>query len=339
MIINNIQEISREDAIKAGVNLDTVKVCETIRKLAKLDRLSFDDLDRDHRSGLNRHLLSYLEYCKVNPHEYIRSYFSNIQPYMLERRKDQERKETFVCVIDKLYSVSIYIKVDKKQFEEMVISFHEDNIRGIAKTNDLIKNNTNNLVPIFAESIGSYSPETKKCSINLIAQRGLKELPISITGVKCGKVFIVRERDISNQFVDYCNEYVRDLYTSNLDIDFNRIDVFTMLQQISFTSYGRDTFSTISLLIDSLIVQNDSISKSVADFALLTFSQNLVLTKEQANELCCLLEERYKVTSIKGIDAILRRVELSVKGEREEDVLTEIIESSTANETNEEQEI
>lgn len=131
----------------------------------------------------------------------------------------------------------------------------------------------------------------------------------------------------------------RDLYTSDLDIDFNQIDVFTMLQQISFTSYGKDTFSTISLLVDSLVKQKDSISKSVADFALLTFSQNLVLTKEQADELCSLLEERYRVTSIKGIDSILRRVELSIKGEREEDLLAEIIDSADNSETNDEKEI
>lgn len=132
---------------------------------------------------------------------------------------------------------------------------------------------------------------------------------------------------------------MRDLYTSDLDIDFSQIDVFTMLQQISFTSYGKDTFSTISLLIDSLVTQKDSISKSVADFALLTFSQNLVLTKEQADELCGLLEERYRVTSIRGIDSILSRVELSIKGEREEDLLTEIIDSADNSETNDEKEI
>ena len=58
------------------------------------------------------------------------------------------------------------IIISKK--EEMVISFHEDNVRGIAKTNDLIKNNTNALVPVFADSIGSYDEETGKCNIHFI---------------------------------------------------------------------------------------------------------------------------------------------------------------------------
>lgn len=329
MIIQNIDSITREQAMQAGVNLDTVKVCDTIRKLAKLDRLTFEDLDREHRSGLNKHLLGYLEYCGVDPHQYIRNYFMHLQPYMLERRKDQESKNSFVCVIDKLYRVSIYIKVDKTQYQEAVISFHEDNKRGIAKSNALIKNKTNILVPIFADSIGSYSEQTGKCSVNVIMQRGLKELPLSIVGVKCENVFIVKEQDISSQFLDYCNEYIRDLYTSDLDLDFDKIDVFSVLQQISFTSYGKDLFSSISLLMDSLIVQKDAISKEVADFALLTFAQNTKLTQEQADELCDLLEEKFKVSSIKNIDSILRRIEHAIKGEEEESVAEILIKSTS----------
>ena len=81
-----------------------------------------------------------------------------------------------------------------------------------------------------------------------------------------------------------------------------------MLQQISFTPYGKDTFSSISLLIDSLCVQHDYISKSVADSALVTFVQTLKLTNEQKKELNDLLDKKYMVTSIKGIDLILTRI-------------------------------
>ena len=59
---------------------------------------------------------------------------------MIERRKDQEKKKSYICVIDNMYRISVYIKVDKSFGEEMIVSFHEDNIRGVAKTNALIKN-------------------------------------------------------------------------------------------------------------------------------------------------------------------------------------------------------
>lgn len=40
----------------------------------------------------------------------------------------------------------------------------------------------------------------------------------------------------------------------------------------------KDIFSSISLLIDSLVIQTDANSKQVADFALITFVQSLNLT-------------------------------------------------------------
>jgi len=48
--------------------------------------------------------------------EFIKEYLSNLQPYMIIRKLQQESKESYVCVIDTLYSVSVYIKVDNKQF-------------------------------------------------------------------------------------------------------------------------------------------------------------------------------------------------------------------------------
>lgn len=305
-----MREITEDEAEKIGVNLTMVGICRTLRKLAKLNRLKLDDTV--HRSGLNQHLFHYIAYCGQTPLEYVRTYLSNLQPYMIERRKDQEKRRAFICVIDNMYRVSVYIKVDKTFGQEIVVSFHEDNIRGVAKTNDLIKNQSNRLVAVFADSYGSIEKNTGNVSLHILAQRGMKVLPLDVIGFKCKDVFIVRETDINQQFVNYCNEYIRDLYTSNLDLDFDSIEVFSMLQQISFTSYGRDTFSSISLLIDSLTTQHDAISRQAADFALVTYAQSLQLTEEQKAELTELLEEKYKVTSIKAIDDILYRVKTAL---------------------------
>lgn len=82
-----------EKAKELEICLDTVKVCEKIRKLSKLDRLLFEDFDRGHRHGINRHLLGYLKYCGVDHHEHIKEYFSDLQPYMIERRKMMVSKD------------------------------------------------------------------------------------------------------------------------------------------------------------------------------------------------------------------------------------------------------
>ena len=303
MTKNNLgmREITVAEAEKLGIDLSMAKICRILRKLAKLDRLKLDETE--HRSGLNKHLFHYIEYCGETVLEYVKNYLSNLQPYMIERRKDQEKKKSYICVIDNMYRISVYINVDKSFGEEMIVSFHEDNIRGVAKTNALIKNKRNRLVSVFADSYGSIDMQNGNVSVKVLAQRGMKVLPLDIIGFKCKDMFIVREADINN---------IRDLYTSNLNLDFDKIEVFSMLQQISFTSYGRDTFSSVSLLIDSMVSQPDAISRQAADFALITFVQSLQLTDEQKKELVELLNEKYMVTSIRGIDDILYRVKTAL---------------------------
>ena len=129
-------DMTYEEAQEKGVDTSMINVCKKLRNLAKLDRIKLDETE--HRSGLNKHLFDYIEYCGHDVLEFVKQYLSNLQPYMIERRKDQEPEKSFICVVDNLYRVSVYIKVNAKQFEEVVVSFHEDNIRGVAKTNDLI---------------------------------------------------------------------------------------------------------------------------------------------------------------------------------------------------------
>lgn len=304
--MNDIKQ-NYSDLKENGINTSMIKSCKKLRQLAKLNRLRLDD--SEHRTGLNKHLFEYIQYCGLDVLTFIRQYLSNIQPYMIERRKDQEKVKSFLCVIDNLYRISVYIKVDSQQYEELVISFHEDNKRGVARSNTLIKKNTQRYIPVFADSILSKIENENKYVIKVLVQRGLKVLPIELPAVKCQDIFIVEERHIDSQLILYSEDYIKDLYTSDLELDYDKIEVFSMLQQISFTPYGNDTFSSISLLIDSFCIQPDSISRQVADFALVTFTQNLKLTIEQQNELKYLLRQKYMVSDIKKIDIILQRVE------------------------------
>ena len=159
-------EISQEQLISLGIDVSNIGICRKIRKLAKLDRIKLDE--NTHRSGLNKHLFDYLDYCGLDKLEFIKGYLSRLQPYMLERRRDQEHKESITCVIDNLYRVSLYIKVDNTQFEEVIVSFHENNIRGIAKTNSLIKKDDQRYVPVFADTILSHVEDSPKYVVKAI---------------------------------------------------------------------------------------------------------------------------------------------------------------------------
>lgn len=300
-----MDELTYETLESKGIDTSMIRVCKKIRNLTKLDRIKLDD--SQHRSGLNKHLFDYIEYCGLDTLAFIKRYLSNLQPYMIERRKGQEPYKSFICVIDNLYRISIYIKVDAKQFEEIIISFHEDNKRGIARSNK-IQSIQSKYVPIFADSILSKVENENKYVLKVFAQRGLMELPLEIVGFKCKDIFVVDRKSIDIIFISYCNDYIKELYTSDLNLDYDRIEVFSVLQQLSFTSYGKDTFSSISILIDSLNVQSDYISRQAADFALVTFVQSLKLTQEQQDDLKNLLDTKYLVSDMKGIDIILQRI-------------------------------
>lgn len=289
-----------------GIDTSMIKVCRKLRALARLDRITLDT--STHRSGLNQHLFEYIEYCGLDTLTFVKTYLSNLQPYMIQRRKDQESLKSYLCVIDNLYKVSVYIKADTKQFEEIIVSFHEDNKRGVAKSNKIQIYSRNQYVPIFADSILSKVADENRYVVKVMAQRGLLELPLEVVGFKCQDIFIVNRTSIDALFLSYCNDYIKELYTSDLNLDFDRIEVFSVLQQLSFTSYGKDTFSSISILIDSLCAQSDYISRQAADFALVTFVQSLKLTSEQQEDLKRLLDTKYMVSDIKRIDIILQRI-------------------------------
>lgn len=99
-----------EDASCQGIDMSMVAACRKLRRLAKLERLKLDE--NEHRSGLNKHLFDYIEYCGRDVPDFIKQYLSNLQPYMIVRRKDQEPERSFLCVIDQTYQVSVYIKAD-----------------------------------------------------------------------------------------------------------------------------------------------------------------------------------------------------------------------------------
>ena len=296
------------EAEEMGASMDMVRVCKEIRKLARLDRLQLDTTV--HRSGLNKHLYSYIEYCGMDIKEYIKEYLSNLQPFMLERFASQEPDDNYLCILDNMYRVSLYIKIDKNFGNEVVVSFHENNKRGIAKENNMIRNNPERMVPVLAEEICARIEGSAKEEIRILIQRGMLLLPIRVMGQRCENgVYLVNARDIETPILDQCNQYLRDMYTSDLDLAaLDQVELFSVLHQISFTSYGNTVFSNISLLIDNLAMQNSLIGKKVADFALITYVDHLLITTEQAHELIELLDEKYKVKSQKNIEVILERI-------------------------------
>lgn len=326
--------ITKKEAKEHGINLDSVDYCRQIRNLAALDRVELDEsIHRDNK--FNRHLFSYIEYCGLDPKDFIKVYLSNLQPYMISHFPSQEKKDTMTCVLDNVYRISLYIKVDREKGNEVIISFHENNKRGVAKENNTIVNTTamqNEIVPVFGEPQGAKIIGNDKEEIKVFVQRGMLVLPISVMATPCeGNIFLVRRGDIELPIIDQCNQYLRDLYTSNVDLKaLDDVEIFSVLQQISFTSYGNTIFSNLTLLIDNMEIQRGVTSKQAADFALTTYIDHLYLTTDQADELIGLLEEKYSVHSSRDYQIVLDRVKDQLLASAE---ATEQMIDSTASES------
>lgn len=279
-----------------------------LRRLSRLERLRLDE--NEHASGYNLHLLKYLDYVGLDRLEYIKKYLSNIQPFMISEIKSQEKFENAVCVLDNYYRISVYIKVDATRGEEIIVSFHESNKRGVAKRNNVLP--ANRYVYVFAESVGSFVENSQLYTINLFITRGVSTFPINVPATRYDdEGFMVNYMYINNALIGIANDYLQGLYTA--DIDFSSVELFTSLQQISFTSYGNDCFSNISLLIDSILIQKDYVSKRIADSALCIYCASLELLESDKKELLSTLQERFRVNSAKALPGILERVEINLK--------------------------
>ncbi len=278
-----------------------------LRKLARLSRLTINE--DSHASGLNLHLYRYLDFIGLDKLDFIKDYLSHIQPYMISEFKSQEKFDNAICVLDEYYRISVYIKVDATKGEEVVVSFHENNKGGLARQNLFIKRE--GFVYVFADSVGSHVEGSDNYSINLFIMRGVRTFPLNVAAVRYdADGFMVRAVDINNALIGISNRYLEDLYTSDLDI--SDIELFSSLQQLSFTSFGNDVFSNISILIDSLLIQRDSISRQIADAALCIYCGSIELMESDIKELIETLRIRFSVNSVRVLPQILKRVELNL---------------------------
>ena len=275
-----------------------------LRKLARLDRIRLDE--SEHVSKQSLHLFRYLDFLGMDKLAFIKMYLSHIQPFMITEMKFQEKFENAICVLDRFYRISVYIKVDATQNEEVIVSFHENHKNGVAKRNPIIRKNR--YVYVFADSIGSYIPTMDSYTINLLIARGVSTFPVNVPAKKYDEDgFLVNETYIQNALVDVANQYLEDLYTA--DLDFSGVEQFSSLQRLSYTARGNDCFSNISLLMDSILVQRDAHSRQVADAVLCIYCNSLELLESDKRELLETLRERFSVNSVRVMPELLERVE------------------------------
>lgn len=301
--------VTQGEVVEADIEFTIRKeLCRRIRKLARLERIVLDE--SEHITGRNLHLLQYLDYLKMDKLDFVKDYLRHLQPFMITEMDSQERFDNAICILDEYYRISLYIKVNATRGEEVIVSFHENHKNGIAKRNALV--HRGNQVYVFADAIGSHVVGTDHYSIDLFMVRGVRSFHINVPATRYDEDgFMVRYQAINSAWMDIMSQYLEDLYTS--DLDFSEVELFTSLQQLSFTSYGNDAFSNISLLMDSLIIQKDGNSRQIADAALCIYCSSLTLNPTDKGELIDALRLRFEVNSVRVLPQVLERIEINIK--------------------------
>lgn len=295
------------------IRADSVNVARLIRRLARLDRIRMD-MNR-HQHSASDHLFDYLEYCGWSVLDYVKKYLQNIQPYMIIRNKSQEPNENYVCVIDDMYAISLYIKLDTRQYDEVIVSFHES-AQGMFARSNRFRVKSWRYVPVIAEEVKAYVPETNKRVITLWVMRGLVCKECTVTATQEGNYFLADYLAIEAQLVSVVNEYMYNIQENLKEKEFEldneiynkEVIYFTNSQQLSITSYGRDIVSTISLLIDHSLTSNNPDYRKFADGILSIYIGNLSLTDNERLRIYQVLQSRYQIQDSPRTQPLLQRV-------------------------------
>lgn len=287
--------------VDPNVDRSMVSICKMLKKFAGSANVTVDR--STHRTGFNTHLFKYLEYCGKDVDEFVCEYLYNLQPFMLQPLASQEMAEGLHCVVDTLYAVDMYIRVDTTdKSKKLVVAFHESNRMGIARSNR--KNHKHDervaIIPDTAQPVGDRG----EYDLTFSVMRGLAFYKIQARGRKLGDCYSVRYVDISNEILHLVNDVLFDIVASDIPEELG----FTDIRELTVTSFSNNEISVISMLIDAILATNNNTRKKYFTGALSAYIGTLPLTASEAISLEDTLRERYRVSDSKAIPGLLAMV-------------------------------
>lgn len=245
-IFNNSDEITIEDIESKKFNLtnkemEQINLAKRIRKIVQLRNFKIDITA--HSRNTNKILYDFIEACGFTVRSFIISYLGAIQPYCIERNQNEEYDKTIRCIIDPTYKIPLYIKIEFKQHEECLISFHENHFTKLS----MYKNQISEYIVLFADSMVQMSPESKiDVRFSVTLYRGVEKFNIEGFGYNLKDNIVKCEASVvENEFNRYTKETIKR-YLNNRVFEKNNFNYL----KVSFTSYGVDSLNKLSMLVD-----------------------------------------------------------------------------------------
>lgn len=248
-IFSNSDEVVVDDIESKKFNLtnremEQINLAKRIRKVVQLRNFKIDTTA--HSRNTNKILYNFIEACGFTVRSFIISYLGAIQPYCIERNQSEEYDKTIRCIIDPTYKIPLYIKIEFKQHEECLVSFHENHFTKLS----MYKNQMSEYIVLFADSISQLDPETKiDVRFSVTLYRGMEKFNIEGFGFNLKDNIIKCESSIiENEFNRYTKETIKK-YLNNRVFEKKEFNYL----KVSFTSYGVDSLNKLSMLTDFLL--------------------------------------------------------------------------------------
>lgn len=220
-------ELTNEDRHK-------IKLCKRLRAAAMSSHISVDTTE--HARSNNTHLFKFIEMCGMSVKQFILSYLKHLQPYSILELKDQEFEKDVICIVQLDYRTPIYLKVRVTQFQELVISFHENQVKRLQALEK---------EPLPAYSVFFFDEILRPgnrcvCTVS----RGFTDYKIALNGVVHDDVIKVRTKEALDAMLILFNEAIENQFSNE------EIFQFGSIKEISITSYGDQILNNVSKLID-----------------------------------------------------------------------------------------
>lgn len=299
MIMTN--EIIKHDEI-------IINICRDIRMMANFGQIKYFPEVRDEKNlGMKMvgetYFIKYLDYCGMDADKYVWEYCLCLQPYMIESYYRDDKRITAICSIYGISSTYVRVEYDcdnatnakARLCPRCLINQNGE----IMVENVTGKNSLETLqVYMFGDRICSILENTRSGEpiyvIDIMVQCGIKMLPITLGVTKDGAGFRVRRMSYIKQEIEKkCLEYLEAVYSSELDLDYENVTLFTDLQYLPIRAEGRNVFLNISFLVELLTKCRDYQTIGLTDFALVGYVNSLIITSEMKNEIIDMLEQKY----------------------------------------------
>lgn len=272
---------------------ELVNICRKIRIAVNRRTVIVDE--SEHGNSNNLHLRKFIEMCGFSFKHFILNYLGNIQPYNLIRDSVQEFEKSVYCVLELCYQTALYIKIQTKFSEEVIISFHENQFVKNKKYFNLKSNDKSLLITNPRFPIGETGYE------NVVLYHGLYKFSgFLLARVVAHDVVEVSTSDIDDIFLKYANKKLVGLWESDSNLNNRVIEsfaVFDSVKQLSFTSFGDNILNTISLLVDNTLYSDDE-SQFYTNIGVLTAQFQLLEKYPNCQEILKALKERYSLVGI-----------------------------------------